>query len=197
MGCSRCSLSGTGPVPSRASSTTLHSSGCTRALPAEEIARLVALARERDPSYQGHRFDRWFSIDAPRGMRSEGLVKRLLAWEIVESARPDAPAVDPLVNQVDDPRAPNQGYLNSAPEGIDAEFAWTVAGGAGADQRFVDLEQGWTLDHEDLVAHGPTLLFGTLVNGSRAHGTSVLGEVCAVDKTVGCVGIVPEIAGVT
>lgn len=165
------------------------------ALSAEEIARLVATAMERDPNYRGHRFDRWFTVDAPPGLRSEELVKRLLAWEIVESARPDAPAVDPVVSPADDPRSPNQGYLNPAPDGIDAEFAWTVAGGAGAGQRFVDLEQGWTLDHEDLDAIGATLLFGTLVNGSRAHGTSVLGEVCAVDNALGCVGIVPEIAG--
>lgn len=166
------------------------------ALKPEEMARLVARAMERDAEYKGHRFDRWFTADAPRGMASEELVKRLLAWEIVESARPDAPAIDPVVNAADDPRSPNQGYLNPAPEGIDAEFAWTVAGGAGAGQRFVDLEQGWTLNHEDLAAHGATLLFGTLQNGSRPHGTSVLGEVCAVDNTVGCVGIVPEVADV-
>lgn len=166
------------------------------ALKAEEMARLVAVAMERDPSYKGHRFDRWFSVDAPRGMRSEELVKRLLAWEIVEGARPDAPAVDPVVTAADDPRSPNQGYLNPAPDGVDAEFAWTVAGGAGAGQRFVDLEQGWTLNHEDLATHGATLLFGALVNTSRPHGTSVLGEVCAVDNALGCVGIVPEVAGV-
>ena len=101
-----------------------------------------------------------------------------------------------LVMHTDDPRSANQGYLNPAPDGIDAEFAWTVAGGGGAGQRFIDMEQGWTLNHEDLNAHGATLLFGTLVNTSRAHGTAVLGEVCAVDNTIGCVGIVPEIDSV-
>ncbi len=165
-------------------------------LSVEELNRLVEVARSRDREYRGHRFDLWFSVDAPRRMSSEELVKRLLAWELVESARPDAPAVDPVVNPADDPRWPNQGYLDPAPNGIDAEFAWTVVGGAGAGQRFVDLEQGWTLNHEDLTAHGATLLFGTLQNGSRSHGTAVLGEVCAVDNTLGCVGIVPEIASV-
>ncbi len=158
-----------------------------------ELARLVETAVERDSSYRPPRFTAWFTVEAPRGMRSEELARRLLEWDVVESARPDAPAVDPLVNAADDPLSVNQGYLDPAPAGIDAEFAWAVAGGAGAGQRVVDLEQGWTLDHEDLAVHGGTLLFGTLQNGSRPHGTSVLGEICAVDNTVGCVGIVPEI----
>src|SRR5262249_55295955 len=144
----------------------------------------------RDPAYHGHRFDRWFTVDAPRGMRSAELVERLLAWEIVDGARPDAPAVDPV--NPNDPRRASQGYLNAAPEGIDAEYAWGVTGGDGAGQRFVDIERGWTLDHEDLVGHGATLLFGSLVNAGRAHGTSVLGVVCAVDNMSGGLGVVPE-----
>jgi hypothetical protein len=162
----------------------------------EELDRLVATATERDSTYRPHRLAGWFSVDAPGGMRSEELAQLMLRWDLVESARPDAPAVDPLVNAADDPRAVNQGYLDPAPAGIDAEFAWSVPGGAGAGQRVVDLEQGWTLNHEDLATHGAALLFGTLQNGSRAHGTAVLGELCAVDNTVGCVGIAPEIASV-
>jgi len=162
----------------------------------EELAQLIETAVSRDQSYEPHRFTTWFTVDAPRGVRSEELARLLLEWEIVESAHPDAPAVDPLVNAGDDPRSVNQGYLDPAPAGIDAEFSWTVAGGAGAGQRVVDLEQGWTLNHEDLVNHGATLLFGALQDGSRAHGTAVLGEICAVDNTVGCVGIVPEIGSV-
>ncbi|MBK6643575.1 MAG: hypothetical protein IPG39_21255 [Bacteroidetes bacterium] len=37
---------------------------------------------------------------------------------------------------------------------------------------------------------------GVLLDSSRAHGTSVLGEICAVDNTVGCVGIAPNISSV-
>jgi serine protease len=185
-----------GPGPLEELIDVLHFERLHTGVTPDELNRLVELARERDPAYGGHRFDRWYSVDAPPRISSEELVKRLLGWEIVETARPDAPAIDPVVSPADDPRSPNQGYLDPAPNGIDAEFAWTVAGGAGAGQRFVDLEQGWTLDHEDLDAHGATLLFGTLQNGSRSHGTSVLGEVCAVDNTLGCVGITPEIASV-
>lgn len=164
-------------------------------LDADELRRLVERARQTDDTYKGHRFDRWFTMDTPRRWKTDDLVKAMLEWDIVELAHRDDPAIDPVVPG-NDPRSPNQGYLDAAPTGIDAEFAWTVAGGDGAGQRFVDLEQGWTLNHEDLNAHGATLLFGTLVDTSRAHGTSVLGEVCAVDNTIGCVGIVPAIASV-
>ena len=164
-------------------------------LDADELARLVDQARHIDETYEGHRFDRWFTMDTPKGWRTDELVRSMLEWDIVERAHRDDPAIDPVVPG-NDPRSANQGYLDAAPTGIDAEFAWTVAGGDGAGQRFVDLEQGWTLNHEDLNAHGPTLLFGTLVDTSRPHGTSVLGEVCAVDNALGCVGIVPAIASV-
>ena len=75
-------------------------------------------------------------------------------------------------------------------------IAWTVTGGDGAGQSFVDLERGWTLDHEDLVAHGVTLLFGrsTTARGRTAPPCSAR---CARSTTpLGCVGIAPEIASV-
>ena len=106
-------------------------------------------------------------------------------------ARSQAPPVTPG----DDARFPNQGYLDPAPEGIDAEYAWTVTGGDGAGQNFVDIEWGWTLNHEDLVAHGISLLSG-INNGYEGHGTAVLGEVAAVDNMLGCVGITPALASV-
>ncbi|HEY5857852.1 MAG TPA: S8 family peptidase [Aldersonia sp.] len=86
--------------------------------------------------------------------------------------------------------------MDPAPDGIDAEFAWIFPGGDGAGQRFIDLERGWTLNHEELNDHGATLLHGTLRDLSRGHGTSVLGEICAVDNTIGCVGIAPHVASV-
>jgi serine protease len=55
---------------------------------------------------------------------------------------------------------------------------------------FVDLEWGWTLNHEDLAAHGITLISG-INNSYFFHGTSVLSEVASVDNAVGCVGIAP------
>lgn len=166
-------------------------------VPQERLQAMIEEATRRDDSYRPPNFFTWYTVDCPDGMRSEELAKILLTWDIVEKAYPDAPAVDPMpVSPDDDPRRPNQGYLDAAPDGIDAEFAWFVPGGDGTGQRFIDLEQGWTLDHEDLTDHGASLLFGSLTDTSRAHGTAVLGEICMVDNTIGGIGITPNIASV-
>jgi hypothetical protein len=160
------------------------------------VQELTRRAMEMDPTYKPADFGAFYYVDAPPETDLVALVKTLLRWNSVQEAYIDQAGPDPVVNAADDPRFVNQGYLDPAPDGIDAEYAWTFAGGDGAGQRFIDLERGWTLNHEDIVTHGATLLHGVLLDTSRAHGTSVLGEVCAVDNTVGCVGIVPNIASV-
>jgi hypothetical protein len=83
----------------------------------------------------------------------------------------------------------NQGYLNAAPNGIDARYAWTVAGGAGSGVRVVDIEGGWRTTHEDM----PNLFYqgGTQFNdlGWRNHGTAVLGEIVGAPNAYGVTGI--------
>lgn len=157
---------------------------------------LTRRAIEMDPTYKPADFNAFYYVDAPPETDLVALVKALLHWNSVQTAYIDQAGPDPLVNAADDPRSVNQGYLDPSPDGIDAEYAWTFVGGDGAGQRFIDLEQGWTLNHEDITVHGATLLHGTLLDSSRGHGTSVLGEVCAVDNAIGCVGIVPNIASV-
>jgi serine protease len=161
-----------------------------------DLQELTRRAMEMDPTYKPADFDTFYYVDAPPDTDLVALVKAFLTWNSVETAYIDQAGPDPLVNAADDTRAVNQGYLDPAPDGIDAEYAWTFPGGDGTGQRFIDLEQGWTLNHEDISAHGASLLHGTLLDSSRAHGTSVLGEICAVDNTLGCVGIVPNISSV-
>jgi len=161
-----------------------------------DLKELSGRAMEMDLKYKPVDFDAFYYIVAPPQTDLVALVKTLLHWNSVQDAYIDQAGPDPVVNAVNDPLSVLQGYLDPSPDGIDAEYAWTFAGGDGAGQHFIDMEQGWTLDHEDLVTHGATLLHGTLLDSSRSHGTSVLGEVCAVDNTVGCVGIVPNIASV-
>ena len=44
-----------------------------------------------------------------------------------------------------------QVYLDAAPGGIDARYAWTRAGGRGSDVRIIDIEGAWRFTHEDLT----------------------------------------------
>jgi len=162
----------------------------------DDLQKLTRRAIAMDPTYEPADFAAFVYVDASPDTDLVALVKILLSWNTVQTAYIDQAGPDPVVNAANDPRSVNQGYLDPAPDGIDAEYAWTFTGGDGAGQRFIDLEQGWTLDHEDITAHGATLLHGTLLDSSRRHGTSVLGEVCAVDNAIGCVGIVPNIASV-
>jgi hypothetical protein len=140
--------------------------------------------------------------------RVEALIESLHALASVEVAYAQPPAEPAMVNFGMDavlrgllaaadiaPATPlyeaNQGYLNAAPAGIDARYAWGVPGGTGAGVRIVDIEGGWRTTHEDLPA-----LFrasGTQVNDVswRNHGTAVLGEMVGVANGYGVTGISP------
>lgn len=166
------------------------------AVAANRIRQLVDRAVQRDSTYRPPNFLTYVVIGCPIGSRIEELVRALLAWPAVQNAYVDPPGEDPTVNANDDPRSLYQGYLDLAPDGIDAEFAWSFTGGDGAGQDVIDLEQGWTLDHEDLAAHGAVRLHGGLRDSSRPHGTCVLGAICAVDNALGGVGIAPNVRSV-
>jgi serine protease len=97
-------------------------------------------------------------------------------------AAADIPPTTPLYEA-------NQGYLNAAPGGIDAKYAWTVAGGKGLNVKVVDIEGGWRTTHEDMPALFTQI--GTQYNdvGWRNHGTAVLGEIVGVANAYGVTGI--------
>lgn len=91
--------------------------------------------------------------------------------------------------------ATDQGYLEAAPEGIDARYAWSFPGGRGNGVRLVDLEGAWNLEHADLIEAGITLIDGVPATDkiSVNHGTAVLGVIAAADDGRCVVGIAPEI----
>ncbi|MDQ1918931.1 S8 family serine peptidase [Massilia pseudoviolaceinigra] len=157
----------------------------------KQLGAVTTRALELDTSYKPADFSTFFYIDAPGDTDMVALAKTLLNWNSVQTAYIDRAGPPPVIPS-DDPQRANQGYLDPAPDGIDAEYAWTLPGGDGAGQRFIDLEAGWTLEHEDLAAHAITLLHGDIYDPHRFHGTAVLGTICAVDNAIGCVGIVPK-----
>ena len=126
------------------------------------------------------------------------LVKILQNVPGIEHAYAEYNVSDPAVNAANDTYAATQTYLDAAPTGIDARWAWTQPNSEGAGINFVDLEQGWFLNHEDLVGQSPTLLYGTNRDGFGSykgnHGTAVMGQVAGVDNALGIIGITPSVS---
>lgn len=98
----------------------------------------------------------------------------------------------------------NQIYLNAAPAGIDALYAWTLPGGRGANVKVIDCEWGWQFTHEDLLQNAMGVVAGsglsydanpsanTSNNRAVNHGTAVIGEIGGDRNTMGITGIAPD-----
>jgi Subtilase family len=163
-------------------------------LSSKRLSELVDRARRTDPDYKPVDFSAWFQVETPAGVNADELAKHIsLNLANVETAyvmRPSPP--QGRVSSKNDPHNPKQHYQDAAPIGIDARYAWGFLGGDGAGIGFVDLEQGWNLNHKDL----PKI---TIISGENSfeypHGTAVLGEVLMVDNTRGGVGIAPSASG--
>lgn len=70
-------------------------------------------------------------------------------------------------------------HLKPARDGIGVQVAW-ARGAHGTGVQFIDGEQGWLLNHEDLLA-GIRLIHGQNRQRSFGHGAAVLGVVAATD----------------
>ena len=143
-----------------------------------------------------HSLTAYILIDARSAVDPRSLVHALNQHWSIDIAyleqRITLPAVTP------DPLTPNQGYLDPAPAGIDARYAWSI-GVEGTGMGFVDLERAWLDQHEDLKgAPAPTLVFHDNYPDAKEtyHGTAVLGVVAAKDNGLGIVGVAPSVASV-
>jgi hypothetical protein len=86
-----------------------------------------------------------------------------------------------------------QGYLDPAPAGIDARYAWTLPGGNGAGVMIFDCEGAWRFTHEDLVQNqGGVIRTQTTDIGWRNHGTAVMGEIGGDRNAIGTTGIAAD-----
>ncbi|KAF6700430.1 MULTISPECIES: S8 family peptidase [Bacillus] len=166
-------------------------------LPPDKIKGLTTKAKERNPNVPTPNLLSYFKLECPERVNPQKLVNHFSRLAIVQTAYIDTPETEPgTVNPSDDSLYINQRYLAASPEGIDAKYAWGFPGGDGAGQSVIDLERGWTLNHEDLLQQQVKLLYGNIRNESRWHGTAVLGELAAKDNEIGCIGIVPNLKSI-
>jgi len=143
----------------------------------------------------------YYRVEAP-DERLDELAERLRAEDMVETAyvKPGAEPPQRLNDMA--PRAEEppqhtpdftgrQGYLDPAPGGIDARYAWTLAGGEGAGVRIIDIEGAWRFTHEDLLWNQGGVIGGTQSTDLvwRDHGTAVVGEIGGDRNTLGVTGI--------
>ena len=167
----------------------------------DRLEELEALASERDEDYEPAGLGRFLQVRFPNDKSVEQRDKlfafvdqhRLVSRGslYLEGVRvwDDASSVEP--------HAEDQRYLESQPLGIGAlEAHQTHSASLGKHVDFVDVESAWGLEHEDIKAHKVSLICGQMRNGTWAHGTKVLGVVCALDNRKGCLGIAPKVSSV-
>ncbi|MEP7375751.1 MAG: S8 family peptidase [Chitinophagaceae bacterium] len=159
-------------------------------------------ASDKGRDYDPPAINNYFAIKCPYEIDKKEVIKILQQFDCVELAYIEAALAEPpSVNASNNPRSAEQHYLDPAPVGIDARFAWTKDGGDGntgsygnGKVQFIDIEQGWNLNHKDLAAAGISLLPGGINLQYKWHGTSVLGIILAQDNNIGCVGITPFVS---
>lgn len=146
---------------------------------------------------------RFYHVDAPEE-RLDELAERLIHDPAIEAAyvKPGAePAQinDMVASVMEAPPGtpdftPKQGYLNVAPGGIDARYAWTRPGGFGTGVRVIDIEGAWRFSHEDLIVNQGGVIGGTQSPDLlwRNHGTAVAGEIGGDRNSFGVTGIAPD-----
>ena len=160
--------------------------------PSATIARLLAAGTPSPRST-------FFQVDAPPD-RLPQIRRRLSSLPYVESAYIKPPASAPVWKRslVRTAVAPditpnyiaNQLYLDPAPTGMDARFAWALPGGKGAGVSVIDLEWGWLFQHEDLG--GKLGVVYGVNDADTDHGTAVIGILGGDDNQFGVTGFVPE-----
>jgi serine protease len=171
-------------------------------LKTEEVLGLVARAKERNPDYHPPNFLSFFVVECPPDLDPQLLARALGSWGSVEIAYVASPPGPPpqITYPPNDPRWGQQGYLDPAPDGIDAEFGWKsqIKGSTGEGIQLIDVEKGWMLNHEDLDTANIPLISGLNSATDKDHGAAVLGIICAMannkvnNKYIGVVGIAPN-----
>lgn len=168
----------------------------------ERVARSMSAAppelREQMPEMAA-----FYKVEAAED-KLEKIAEKLLDEDLVEAAYVQPRAYPPTIDV--EPKAAaeeappvtadftsRQIYLNAAPAGIDARFAWTRPGGKGQGVRVIDIEGAWRFSHEDMLQNQGGVIGGTQSSdiGWRNHGTAVTGVIGGDDNAFGITGICP------
>lgn len=135
----------------------------------------------------------WFTVECADEEVDAVLaaVQALPMVVFAEKRRP--PVVAATISFGTNPESLRTLQIRPAPDGVDAVYAWHIPGGAGDGIRVADIENGWRLDHDELIAANIRRLsvFGS---ATVDHGTAMAGIVVGSDNGVGTVGIVPNAA---
>ncbi|MBD3160598.1 MAG: S8 family serine peptidase [Candidatus Eisenbacteria bacterium] len=164
---------------------------------------------ERRAGTVGPDLSLWYDVRVEGGREAVArLVNELNADPAVEIAHPVAipetavirePVVDGRDPVGDDLLTPDftgmQDYLYDTPVGLDGPSAWAIPGGTGVNVKFIDVEIGWTIDHEDFDTDNYFYEGGANFDpGYEPHGTAVLGEVIGQHNDFGISGFAPDVA---
>jgi hypothetical protein len=169
----------------------------------ETMAAWVAKAVHSDPGYTAPDFTTYYAFSCNSEKQALELVEQLSIRKTVELAYVEngfadtapEPSLPTPASRLQAHHPPRQGYLQPAPLGIDACYAWTLPGGRGeGNVRFIDIEQGWMTYHEAVI---PRMLACTGISNSRSegHGTAVLGVLTMQADDADITGIVPRADG--
>ena len=146
----------------------------------------------------------YYRVEAP-DERLDDLANRLQNMDGIEAAY-IKPPTEPAQMRLNDmlplaeeapPVTPDftarQLYLDPAPGGIDARYAWTRNGGLGLNVGIIDIEGAWRFTQEDLLQNQGGVIGGTQSTDIawRNHGTAVVGEFGADVNVFGVTGICP------
>ena len=152
----------------------------------EKLSEIVKQAQKRSKGYQAPNFFCYCTIDCTYENYDEDLLTMLLENKSVENAYFESDPVGVpergmvsaslLRRTTGNSTGTNeQGYLDEKPIGINARYAWKQRGGLGENVKFIDIEQGWHLDHDDLKEAQVKLLWGQQNSRYQQHGCYVLG----------------------
>ncbi|PTL83360.1 S8 family peptidase [Vitiosangium sp. GDMCC 1.1324] len=162
------------------------------------LAERKSLAEDRSGKEMAD-LDLYFEVPLQPGTLARDVnpvVMQLNALDSVEIAYAEA-ATEPAVFSLGESDGASasttyeslQGYLDMAPGGIDARYAWTVPGGTGAGVKIVDVEGAWNGSHEDLPPFFYEGGIQFIDSVWRNHGTAVMGVMAGKANGYGITGI--------